>query len=179
MRYYIFIFAFLFSSLSYADSAIWLLIDTWEKTVDVRQGEISLEIFEHISLGRNGANQKQKLGDDVTPIGTYVITHTNNKSQFRKFFGINYPSVNDAEVAFFSGNISDAEYESIMQAHRNKRFPPQNTTLGGYIGIHGVGKGNEIIHGIFDWTHGCVALSNQQIDKLAKWIYKGMRVQIK
>jgi len=59
------------------------------------------------------------------------------------------------------------------------RLPPQDTNLGGLLGIHGVGRGNKRVQGVFDWTQGCVAVSNQQIDKLAKWMFLGMRVEIK
>lgn len=179
MRYFIFLFVFFFYSFSYAQGSIWLLIDTQKKIIEVRQGEQTLETFEHISIGRNGASHKKREGDDITPVGTYKITYTNNNSHFGKFFGLNYPSVHDADLALFSARISYVDYHTIIQAHQNNQMPPQNTVLGGLIGIHGVGEGNEKVHGVFDWTHGCVALSNQQIDSLAKWIYKGIQVQIK
>ncbi|NOQ14946.1 MAG: L,D-transpeptidase family protein [Methyloprofundus sp.] len=179
MRYFIFLFMFFFNSLSYAQDAVWLLVDTQKKIIQVKQDEKTLETFAQVSIGRKGAGYKQQVGDGITPIGTYKISHTNNNSHFRKFFGLNYPSVNDAGLALFAARISYADYLLIMQAHRNDQLPPQNTALGGLIGIHGLGKGNKKVHGIFDWTRGCVAVSNQQIDKLAKWVYKGMRVQIK
>ncbi len=179
MRYFIFLFVFLYYSSSFAQSANWLLVDTQKKILQVMQGEKVLATFEGIAIGRNGASQKRQVGDDITPIGTYEISYINNASHFRKFFGLNYPSVHDAGLALFSARISAMDYEAILQAHRNKKVPPQNTVLGGQIGIHGLGRGNEAVHGEFDWTHGCVGLSNNQIDKLAKWVYKGMRVQIK
>lgn len=179
MRYVTFLFTFFFYSLGYAQEAIWLLVDTEKKIAQVKQGERTLELFEHISIGRRGAGDKQRRGDDITPIGIYKISYTNNNSHFRKFFGLNYPSANDAEYALSAGRISLAVYQSIIYAHQHNQAPPQNTTLGGHIGIHGLGKGNKQVHGLFDWTHGCVALSNQQIDSLARWVYKGMRVQIK
>ena len=179
MRYFIFLFAFLFNSLSHAQGVVWLMVDTQKKIIQVRQGEQILETFGDISLGRKGASLKQQTGDDITPVGTYKITHKNNNSHFRKFFGLNYPSVHDAALALFSARISYADYQAIMLAHQNNLEPPQDTQLGGLIGIHGLGDGNQKVHGVFDWTRGCVALSNQQIDRLAKWTYKGMPVQIK
>ena len=179
MRYFIFLFAFFFYSSSEAQDTVWLLVDTQKKIIQVKQSEQILATFEHVSLGRNGAKHKQKSGDDITPIGTYKIAYANDKSHFRKFFGLNYPSRYDAGLALYSERISFAEYSAIMQAHRNNLLPPQNTVLGGQIGIHGLGNGNQKVHGLYDWTHGCVALSNRQIDRLAKWVYKGMRVEIK
>jgi lipoprotein-anchoring transpeptidase ErfK/SrfK len=57
--------------------------------------------------------------------------------------------------------------------------PPQHTPLGGYIGIHGIGNGDTQIHETVNWTNGCVALTNQQIDDLETWVYIGMRVAIR
>lgn len=180
MRYFIFLFAFFSYSLSYAEEpAVWLLVDTQKKNIQVRQGEKILETFEHIAIGRKGGGVKHQAGDDITPIGTYKITYINNSRRYRRFFGLNYPSTHDAGLALFSARISYSDYQTILQAQQNNQVPPQNTVLGGLIGIHGLGKANHKVHGLFDWTRGCVALSNQQIDKLAKWVYKGMPVQIK
>lgn len=163
----------------YKKGTIWLLVDTQKKIIQVKQDKKTLETFRRVSIGRNGAGYKQQVGDGVTPIGTYKISYTNNESHFRKFFGLNYPSAEDADLALFAARISYTDYQAIIQAHKSNQAPPQNTELGGLIGIHGLGSGNKKVHGEFDWTRGCVALSNQQIDKLAKWVYKGMRVQIK
>lgn len=179
MRYYIFFFTLLFYSSSYAQELVWLLVDTQKKMIQVKRGEQTLATFEYISLGRNGAQHKQKTGDNITPLGNYKITYRNDNSHFRRFFGLNYPSAYDAGQALYSERISYPEYQAIMQAHKDNKLPPQNTVLGGQIGIHGIGRGNKKLHGAFDWTHGCVALSNQQIDKLEHWIYIGMPVQIK
>ena len=179
MRYFIFLFLFFFACLSIADEAIWLLVDTQKKVVQVKQGELVLASFEGISIGREGANYKQKSGDDITPVGNYKIAYQNDESHFRRFFGLNYPSIYDAELALIDKRISVVEFQKIKRAHDNNSMPPQNTVLGGHIGIHGIGQGNKKIHGVFDWTQGCVALSNQQIDKLAMWVFQGMRVHIK
>lgn len=179
MRYYLFFFIIVFCLPSHAKEVVWLLVDTQKKMIQVKQGEQTLATYKHASIGRKGSSHKQKRGDDITPIGNYKITYTNDKSHFRKFFGLNYPSAYDAGMALYSDRISYPVYKAIMKAHRNNRLPPQNTVLGGRIGIHGVGRGNKKLHGAFDWTHGCVALSNQQIDNLDRWVYKGMPVHIK
>jgi len=179
MRYLILIFLVFFTDTLLAEDEVWLLVDTDKKIIQVMRGYQLVESYEKISLGRNGAGYKQKTGDDMTPIGSYKIASINNKSHFKTFFGINYPSAYDAGVAMYSEEISMAEYQQIMQAHREGKMPPQVTKLGGHLGIHGVGSGNVKIQGMFDWTHGCIAVSNQQIDQLAKWVYLGMRVEIK
>ncbi len=179
MKYLILIFLVFFTATLLAEDKVWLLVDTDKKIIQVMRGYQLIESYEKISLGRNGAGHKQQSGDDITPIGRYKITSINDKSHFKIFLGINYPSVYDAGSAMYSERISMAEYLQIMQAHREGKMPPQTTKLGGYLGIHGVGSGNIKIQGLFDWTHGCIAVSNRQIEQLRKWVYLGMRVEIK
>jgi lipoprotein-anchoring transpeptidase ErfK/SrfK len=50
--------------------------------------------------------------------------------------------------------------------------------LGGHIGIHGVGRGDLRIHQQFDWTQGCIALTNEQIEQLQNLVRVGDRVVI-
>jgi L,D-peptidoglycan transpeptidase YkuD (ErfK/YbiS/YcfS/YnhG family) len=57
--------------------------------------------------------------------------------------------------------------------------PPQNTILGGAIGIHGIGNGDPEIHKRFHWTEGCVAVTNEQIERLAELVDIGTRVVIR
>ena len=78
-----------------------------------------------------------------------------------------------------AGDISYQDYLAILIAHKDNEMPPGDTSIGGSIGIHGVGQGNPKVQGVFDWTHGCIALSNQQVDELADWVYLGMPVEIK
>jgi lipoprotein-anchoring transpeptidase ErfK/SrfK len=59
------------------------------------------------------------------------------------------------------------------------KTPPQHTPLGGYIGIHGVGSGDPEVHRAYNWTNGCVALTNAQIDILAEWARAGTPVEIR
>jgi len=180
MRYSLFFFFLLLSLNSFAESKAWILIDTAKKHLQVRTDRVVLATFNDISIGRNGAGNKQKQGDDITPVGRYKIsTIVNEGSRFRRFFGINYPLPRDARYAINRGDISYQDYLTIMTAHKSNKMPPGDTGIGGLIGIHGVGRGNPKVQGVFDWTHGCIALSNQQVDELADWVYLGMPVEIK
>ncbi|MCK5829007.1 MAG: L,D-transpeptidase [Methylococcales bacterium] len=172
------IFTF-FSSSLYADDSIWLLIDTHKLNLKVKKGTSTLAVMNNISIGRGGAGFKQYKGDDITPLGTYKISWINKKSRFRKFYGFNYPSIDNTSNAFKNNLLSSKSYTSIMNAHKKNKVPPQNTSLGGVIGIHGLGNADKKIHELVNWTHGCIAVTNQQIDILAKWLNKGMLVKIK
>ncbi len=166
-------------SVSLADSDVWLLVDTQKMNMEVKKGEKTVVVLENIAIGRNGAGEKNHRGDDITPLGSYRIGWINEKSAFRKFFGLTYPSVEHADVALRKGKIDLDTYESIARAHLSGDVPPQNTGLGGQIGIHGLGSGSLSIHRSMNWTHGCIALTNDQIDQLSRWIEKGTLVTVK
>ncbi len=162
-----------------ASEDIWIYIDIEKLQLEVKQGNKTLAVMENIAIGRSGAGFKQRIGDDITPIGTYKIAWINKKSPFYRFYGFNYPSENNANQALSAGLLSKQAYTSIITAHKKNEIPPQHTRIGGRIGIHGLGKANETIHKMMNWTHGCIALTNQQIDRLEPWISKNMLVKIK
>jgi lipoprotein-anchoring transpeptidase ErfK/SrfK len=56
--------------------------------------------------------------------------------------------------------------------------PPQETSLGGYLGIHGIGDGDKEIHESVNWTDGCIAINNEQLMELADWVKIGTRVNV-
>lgn len=168
-----------FSSIASAEADVWLQIDTNAETLKIKRGLKTLAILKHIAVGRKGVGYKLTEGDDITPLGQFKIGWINQDSHFRKFFGLNYPSASHAKKAFQQGQIDLISYKKIIYAHKNNKMPPQNTKLGGQIGIHGLGNANPNIHQSFNWTHGCIALTNRQIDFLSRWAQKGTRVEIK
>ena len=77
------------------------------------------------------------------------------------------------------GDITEAQWQAIRRASAANRRPPQDTALGGYIGIHGTGDGDLRIHSEYNWTNGCIALTNEQIDRLLDWVRVGTPVEIR
>jgi L,D-peptidoglycan transpeptidase YkuD (ErfK/YbiS/YcfS/YnhG family) len=75
--------------------------------------------------------------------------------------------------------IGQSTYNAIVDAEMAGQIPPQNTDLGGQIGIHGLGSASLSVHEEFDWTHGCIALTNDQIDRLSQYVEKGTLVTVK
>jgi len=179
LRIYLLLCCSFFSLSVIADDDVWLLVDTKALTIEVKKGQQTLETINDIAIGQGGAGFKSHRGDNVTPFGSYKIGWVGEKSTFRKFFGLTYPSAEDAQKALEEGVINLVAYNSIISAHRFHQVPPQNTPLGGRIGIHGLGRADEKIHKSMNWTHGCIALTNGQIDHLSQWVDKGMVVKIK
>jgi len=156
----------------------WLLIDTDKLLLKVMSGERVEAVFRNISIGRNGAGIDKKSGDEKTPLGEFRIGWINRNSHYRLFFGFTYPSLAIAREGLANGTIDREMYAEIRAAVKMNKIPPQNSALGGQFGIHGLGDADPEIHHKMNWTKGCIALTNEQIDSLNHWIIKGMRVVV-
>ena len=156
----------------------WLYVDTERRSVTLFEGYRDprpLRHFEPGALGRNGADHYRIRGSRVTPKGRFRITGINEKSRFHRFFAFDYPTVEQARWGLERGVITRREHRAIVAAHRRGDPPPQNTALGGHIGLHGV-KGKRST--AWNWTEGCVALMNDQIDILTPWLGVGTHVVV-
>lgn len=168
--------ALLLGSTPAAAGEIWLDVNTDKETLTVMDYTSVVHTFEGIAIGRNGVSRSRTEGDQTTPLGSYRIRKINPDSRYHLFFGFDYPNLKQANEALKAQRISSAEWQSINLAHMQGREPPANTALGGYIGIHGIGSGDPQIHEDFNWTEGCVALTNEQMDELARWVKAGTQV---
>ncbi|MFA9441172.1 murein L,D-transpeptidase family protein [Uliginosibacterium sp. sgz301328] len=123
------------------------------------------------ALGYAPDGTKLRQGDGKTPEGRYFVRVKNANSQFHLSLGIDYPGVDDAARGLKARLIDGAQYAAIVAAHRRNRLPPQNTALGGDIFLHGGGNSR-------DWTLGCIALDNADIEELYKTVKLGTPVDI-
>ena len=144
----------------------------------IRHGQVE-HSFENVAFGIAGVGVKKRQGDGVTPVGKFKITSIAPSEKFRLFIGINYPTREYAERGLRDGVIKQIDFDRIVSALDRGLPPPQNTKLGGLLGIHGVGSSDLKVHREINWTGGCVALDNQQILELRKLIYPGMVVEIR
>ena len=112
-----------------------------------------------IGLSMIPFGDKEKEGDRRTPLGDFYICTRNENSRFHLFLGPSYPDVGDAERGLKTGEITDREFDAIIAAQAQRLRPPWKTGLGGEIGIHGNGTKS-------DWTAGCIALSDEDMDEL-------------
>ncbi len=134
-----------------------------------------------IALGSGGKGAKRQLGDKKTPVGNYQLVEFKADSKFYYFMQIDYPNLLDAWYGYKNEIITATEFKQIATAFKNKQMPPQDTALGGYIGIHGLGKVTDKkldIHDMHNWTEGCVALKNEEINDLRKYVSIGTQVII-
>ncbi len=111
-----------------------------------------------ISLGKEPIGKKEFEGDKKTPEGVYIINDKNPKSGYYLNLGISYPNESDKRLA-----------EKL------------NKKPGGQIKIHGLRNGFGFIgkfHRFFDWTLGCIAVTNKEIEELYNNVPIGTEIEI-
>ena len=111
-----------------------------------------------IALGFNPIGHKQFEGDGKTPEGIYTINDRNPHSGYHKNLGISYP------------NAADLAYAA-----------QQGKSAGGAIKIHGLRNGAGSIgahHLRRDWTHGCIAVTNPEMDELFQYVQHQAIIEI-
>jgi murein L,D-transpeptidase YafK len=111
-----------------------------------------------VSLGTKPVGRKSSQGDLKTPEGKYIINDKNPNSIYHKNLGISYP------------NSDDRKY-----AHTNK------LQTGGDVKIHGLPNNPKYKPEAYlnnDWTWGCIAVSNEEIDELYKNVKIGSVIYI-
>jgi murein L,D-transpeptidase YafK len=112
-----------------------------------------------IAIGRGGVEPKQRQGDHKTPEGLYVIDRHNRDSRFHRALHVSYPSKADEERA------------------RKLGVDP-----GGDIMIHGIQNGLGWLgplHRAVDWTDGCIAVTDAEMDEIYSAVPDGTPVEIR
>lgn len=151
-----------------------------KQTLLVKHGNRIAKRF-HVALGSGGPGDKRHRGDDKTPIGVYRIVKFRDSDKFFMFMMLNYPNVKDAFFGLKDKVIDRSQFDKIINAVKEHKIPPQNTRLGGFIGIHGLGQVDReklAIHEHYNWTQGCIALTNAQIEDLRHYVGIGTKVVI-
>jgi len=156
-----------------------VVIDTESDTLQVLKGDKVIRTYENIAIGRYGKTYFKVRGDNKTPLGKFRVGWSNKKTRYHRFLGLTYPDLPAADRALVDGRIDESQWQSIRLASEAGKVPSQKTPLGGMIGIHGIGSGDREVHEEFNWTNGCVALTNEEIDELVKWIKIGTPVEIR
>jgi murein L,D-transpeptidase YafK len=112
-----------------------------------------------IALGSHPAGPKMYSGDHRTPEGNYVIDRRNPQSQYYRSLHISYPSAADVERARKSGKDPGRD-----------------------IFIHGLPNGQGWIgkaHTLMDWTLGCIAVTDEEIEEIWRVVPDGTPIEIR
>lgn len=128
-----------------------------ERKLILMNGETVLKSYK-VALGRNPIGPKRQEGDNKTPEGSYIIDSHGPKSSFHRSLHISYPSAADREQALRRG------------------LQP-----GGDIMIHGIKNGMGWIgplHRLADWTAGCIAVTNQEMEEIYAIVPDGTPIDL-
>ncbi len=112
-----------------------------------------------LSLGGVPVGRKEQQGDHRTPEGNYVVSGRNTKSKFHRSLRISYPNADD-----------------------RARAAKRGVSPGNDIMIHGLPNGYGWIgrgHLAKDWTDGCIAVTDQEIEEIWNVVPDGTPVEIK
>lgn len=155
-----------------------LFVDKSDKQATVYNGNVPLKAY-HVELGDGGTGDKQVAGDHKTPEGSFYITQKLVLNPADEYLGtrwmrLSYPNIEDAKRGLDSGLINRTTYNTIVNAINNGQTPPQNTALGGGVGVHG---GSTASLGT-NWTWGCVGLSNTDVQDFYDYMKVGTKVAI-
>ncbi|MFN8389022.1 MAG: L,D-transpeptidase [Bdellovibrionota bacterium] len=156
-----------------------VVIDTSSEVISVRSHGETIREFHNAAFGSSGVGRKHKRGDHITPLGRFRITAINRTSKFKLFLALGYPNQDYAEQGLHEGVVNQSQHDAIVAALAKGSAPPQDTPLGGDIGIHGIGRGSIEIHRSVNWTDGCIALDNEQITELVGFVNVGTEVLIR
>lgn len=112
----------------------------------------------HIALGPQPKGHKEQEGDGRTPEGSYTLDYKKENSAFYRSMHIDYPNQQDVANA------------------KAKNIDP-----GGFIMIHGQKSLNTkqaLIMQKFNWTDGCIAITNAEMDEFMNLVDTGTKIQI-
>lgn len=112
-----------------------------------------------VALGGDPIGPKTRQGDHKTPEGMYVLDRRNEHSRFYRSIHISYPSAKDMAVARKLG-----------------------VSPGGDVYVHGLPNGFGWVgagHRVKDWTDGCIAVTNEEMDEIWRAVPNGTPIEIK
>ncbi|HXJ11309.1 MAG TPA: L,D-transpeptidase family protein [Candidatus Limnocylindrales bacterium] len=135
-----------------------IVVEKSKRTVTLMDGEKIVKTYK-AALGGQPVGAKDRQGDHKTPEGIYSVDAKNPTSQFHKALHISYPNQAD-------------------RAHARKL----GVSPGGDVEIHGLGAKWGWIgakHRQTDWTDGCIAVTNEEIDEIYPLVRVGTTVEIR
>lgn len=112
----------------------------------------------HIALGDNPVGHKQQEGDERTPVGIYTLDYKNENSIAHRSIHISYPNAAD-----------------------KARAQARGVNPGGDIMIHGQMNGYghlALINQLRDWTDGCIAVTDAEMDEIMAVVAIGTPIEI-
>jgi len=133
-------------------------IDKTARQLKLLRGAETVAVY-NVSLGFSPVGHKSREGDGRTPEGTYSVESKNERSRFHLALRVSYPNVDDRKIAHQLG-----------------------VSPGGDIMIHGLPNGLSWLsyfHLKQDWTDGCVAVTNTEMNEIWRLVPTGTPIEIR
>jgi murein L,D-transpeptidase YafK len=135
-----------------------ILVEKSKRSMSLMNGSHAFKTYK-VALGTQPVGAKNREGDHKTPEGIYSVDRKLPNSRFHKALHLSYPSPTDRENAKELG-----------------------VAPGGDVEIHGLGNyfgwiGS--LHRLKDWTDGCIAVTNEEIDEIYPLVETGTVVEIR
>ena len=128
------------------------------RTLELLNGGKVIKTYK-VALGGDPVGPKTRQGDHKTPEGHYILDSRNAHSQFHKSIHISYPNAHDRAAA------------------RRLRV-----SAGGDVFVHGLPNGYGRVgaaHRLKDWTDGCIAVTDEEIEEIWKVVADGTPIEIR
>lgn len=128
-----------------------------ERKLVLLSGDYVMRVYQ-VALGRYPSGHKKRQGDARTPEGEYTLDYKLENSAFHKAIRISYPNDRDRARAIAAGEDP-----------------------GGKIMIHGLPNemsASRVGHPSIDWTQGCIAVTNDEIEEIWKMVQIGTPIEI-
>lgn len=141
-----------------AERADRIVVDKGERRLYLMRKGAVIDAFS-VALGSDPAGDKVQDGDGRTPDGLYTIDAKSPKSAYHLSLHISYPDAEDRAEAARRG-----------------------VKPGGDIAIHGLPDGLAMVgalHRLFDWTNGCIAVTDTEIERIWARVAVGTPIEIK
>jgi murein L,D-transpeptidase YafK len=129
-----------------------------DRTLTLMNRDKVLKVYK-VALGGDPVGPKRMEGDHRTPEGTYILDRRNSKSKYYRSIHISYPSVEDRERAH---NLGVSPGGDVMVHRLPNGF--------GWLGAS---------HRAQDWTDGCIAVTDQEMDEIWNAVPDGTPIEIK
>ena len=138
-----------------------LVVHKKTRKMSVFRGTRPIRMYS-VVLGHNAWNDKLEQGDRCTPEGVYRVVYKYPHPKWSKFILLNYPTA--------------PNWHKFAEAKR-RGLIPWDARIGGDIGIHGTEDDLTNRAGI-NWTFGCIALTNRDVNELYRLVHSGSIVVI-
>ena len=135
-----------------------IVVEKSARRLTLFRGETPLKSYS-VALGRAPEGTKQREGDNRTPEGHYIIDAHKADSAFHRALHISYPSPADSAAAAQRGDKP-----------------------GGDIMVHGIRNGLGwlgALHRSVDWTAGCIAVTDKEIEEIYRAVPDGTHIEIR